>query len=142
MKRFSVLFLVLFLSGCDLHLKFDKQPDGPVLARFDGAKITEADFVRKVEGLPRSMQSVAMQRKKELIDDMAAEHFLMKEATRQGLDKDPDVKDLIETAQRKIVIAKLIEKEIDKKLSIKPEEVAQYYDTHKEEFMTPLLLRA
>src|SRR4051812_793693 len=107
MKRFSALFLALLLTGCNLDLKL-KNTDGPVLASFDGTKITEDEFIHKVEGLPRSLQRVAMQRKKDLIDDMAAEHFLIKEAQRQGLDKDRDVKALIETAQRKIVIAKLI----------------------------------
>jgi peptidyl-prolyl cis-trans isomerase C len=138
------LFLLLFLplvAGCNLDLKLDRT-DGPVLARFGADKITEKDFLEKVRSLPRSLQNIAMQRKKDFIDDMAAERFLMKEAQRQGLDEDKDVKDLIETAQKKIVIAKLIEKEIDQKLTIEPGDIAQYYEFHKEEFMTPLLLRA
>jgi parvulin-like peptidyl-prolyl isomerase len=46
------------------------------------------------------------------------------------------------TAHHKILIAKLIEKEVDKKIRVEAEEVAKYYEFHKEEFMTPLLLRA
>ena len=140
MRKFAVLFLVLFLSGC--APKTSVQSEDKVLARFDGTTITEKDFLRKVEGLPPALQSVAKQRKKDLIDDMAAEHFLLKEAERQRLDKDADVRDLIRVAQKKIVIAKLIENEVDLKIVIAPAEVSQYYEFHKEEFMTPKMFRA
>ncbi len=139
MRKIVVLFLFLFISGCNLK---SNSSHSKVLARFDGTTITEQDFLRKVEGLPRALQSVALSRKKDMIEDMAAEHFLLKEAERQGLNKDPDVQDLIHLAEKKIVISKLIEKEIDRKISISPDEVSQYYEFHKDEFMTPLLFRA
>ena len=141
MKRILLLLLALFLAGCS-SASTSPRSQGKVLARFDGTTLTDLDFLKKVQSLPQALQKAAMQRKKELIDDMAAEHFLIKEAERQGLAKDPDVRDLIQTAQKKIVIAKLIENEIDKKLTLKPEDVTQYYEFHKEEFMTPLLFRA
>ena len=141
MKRIVVLSLLLFLAGCSLK-SATPQSKGQVLARFDGTQITDQDFFKKIQTLPQALQKVAMGRKNELIEDMAAEHFLMKEAGRQGLDKESDVQDLIRAAQKKIVIAKLIDKEVDKKIIIKPEEVSQYYEFHKEEFMTPLLMRA
>ena len=140
MRKATVLFLLLFLSGCGL--KFDKPSAGKVVASFDGIQVTDQDFLKKVQTLPRALQKVAMDRKKDLINDIAAEHFLMKEAERQGLNKEPDVQDLIQAAQKKIVIAKLVENEVDKKLSLKPEDVSQYYEYHKEEFMTPLMMRA
>ena len=141
MKRAVFLLLLLSITGCSLK-SAPPLSKGRVLARFDGTQITDQDFLNKVRTLPRALQSVAMERKKDLLEDMAAEHFLMKEAERQGLSKDPDVQDLFRVAQKKIVLAKLIDKEIDKKLSIKPEEVSQYYEFHKKEFMTPLLMHA
>jgi peptidyl-prolyl cis-trans isomerase C len=140
MRRAAVLVLLLFLSGCNSESN-DSSTD-KVLARFDGTTITERDFLKKAEGLPRALQNVAMKRKKELIEDMVAEHFLLREAERQRLNKDPDVQDLIRVAQKKITIAKLVEKEIDRKISILPDEVSQYYEFHQDEFMTPLLFRA
>ncbi len=139
MRKALLVFLVLFLAGCNLKVS---QPKSKVLARFDGTQVTEVDFLKKVAGLPQALQNVAMEHKKDLIDDIAAEHFLLKEAERRGLEREADVKDLIETARKKIVIAKLVEKEVDRKIMVIPDEVSQYYDFHKEEFMTPLLLRA
>lgn len=140
MRKLTLLFLLLFLTGC--NLKFNSQPKSQVLARFDGVQVTEQDFLNKVKTLPRSLQNVVMNRKQDLIQDMAAEHFLVKEAERQGVAKDPEVRDLIQVARKKIITAKLIDKEVDRQLSLKPEEAADYYQLHKEEFMTPLLLRA
>ena len=142
MRRIATLLLLLLLPGCSLNLSGPSASKGKVLARFDGLEITDQDVFKKVRAMPKATQKVVMEHRKELIEDMAAEHFLMKEAERQGVNKDKDVRELIQVAQKKIVIAKLIDKEVDKKLTITPEDVAQYYDFHKEEFMTPLLMRA
>ena len=75
MRKATVLFLLLFLSGCGL--KFDKPSAGKVVASFDGVKVTDQDFLKKVQTLPRALQKVAMDRKKDLINDIAAEHFLI-----------------------------------------------------------------
>lgn len=140
MKKLAPFLIVLLLSGC---LSSSKQKDSsPVLARFDGQAITEKQFVEKVKFLPKPVQSLAGERKKDLLEDMAAEHFLLKEAKKQGLAEEDDVQDLVEAAKRKILIAKLVEKEVDERIQIAPDEVSKYYELHKEDFMTPLMLRA
>ncbi len=139
MKKFVALFsLALALSGC-LSLKSD---NSKVLAHFDDSTITENAFLERVRSLPKDLQTVAMSRRKDFIQDLVAEHFLLKEAVRRKLDKDVDVKDLIEAARKKILIAKLAEKEVDEKIRLDGQDVAKYYEFHKSEFMTPLLLRA
>ena len=139
MKRFFALSVCLLtICGC-LSLKSD---NSKVLAKFDGTTVTEREFSKKVQGLPKSVQGAALERRKDLVEDMAAEHFLLKEALRRGLDKDQDVKDLFDTARKKILIARLIEKEVDEKIQLGPDDLAKYYEFHQEEFMTPLLLRA
>ena len=130
--------VILVVSGC-VSKHADKSK---VLARFDGTTITENDLLSRIKSLPKTVQAIISERKKDLLEDMAAEHFLLKEAERRGLDKDPDVNNLIQTAHNKILIAKLVEKEVDQKIHVEAEEVAKYYEFHKEEFMTPLLLRA
>src|SRR5262245_57495038 len=133
MKKFSVFLLAFVLSGC-LSLKSD---NSKVLARFDDETVTEKEFLKKLEALPKSVQALALDRKKDLIDDIAAEHFLLKEAKKRGLDKDPDVQDLIQAAQKKILIARLVEKEVDERIGVDQAEIAKYYEFHQDEFMTP-----
>ncbi len=131
-----VLGILVLVSGCE------KKSAGPILARFDGDQITETDFNKKLKGLPTEIRVAAIRRKKEFIEDMAAEHFLLKEAQRRKIEMDPDVKELLKTARKKIIIAKLIETEVDKKLKLGVDEASQYYESHSSEFMTPLLFRA
>lgn len=138
MKPFGLLLVILSIAGC-VPAEKDKTE---VLASFDGTTITTKEFSEKIRALPKSVQAVAVDRKKDLIEDMAAEHFLYKEAVRQGLEKDPDVRKTIRTAEHKILIAKLIDREINGKIAITEDEIAKYYEFHKNEFMTPLSLRA
>ncbi len=138
-KFLALLTVLLVFPGC-LNLK--KLDSSDVLARFDGETITKDDFLKKVRTLPKALQRVAMSKKEDLIEDMAAEHFLLKEAERQGLEKEPDVKEMVQKAHQKIVIAKLVENEVDKKIVVSSDDVNQYYEFHKEEFVTPLLLNA
>jgi peptidyl-prolyl cis-trans isomerase C len=140
MRKFlALLTILLVIPGC-LNLK--KSDPSAILARFDGETITKDDFLKKVGTLPKALQRVAMSKKEDLIEDMAAEHFLLKEAERQGLEREPDVKEMLQKAHQKIIIAKLVDKEVDKRIAISDEDVSQYYEFHKEEFVTPLLLNA
>ncbi|HTL71206.1 MAG TPA: peptidylprolyl isomerase [Candidatus Eisenbacteria bacterium] len=131
-----LLFLLLAtaLTGCG-----EKKN---ILARFSGMSITEEEFKEKIESLPRQLRGVVLQNKKEFIEDLAAEHFLLKEAQRRGVDRDPEVKELLEQAKKKIIAAKLVETEVDNKISLGPEEASRYYEAHKDEFMAPALYRA
>jgi peptidyl-prolyl cis-trans isomerase C len=133
-----VFVLSFFLPGCDIASK----EDGKTLATFDGMKITEKEFQQKVSSLPRQLREVALRNKREFLDDMASEHYLLKEAERRKVESQKDVRDLIDAARKKIMVAKLIDTEIDKKVTLTPEEVRGYYETRKEDFMTPLILRA
>ncbi len=85
---------------------------------------------------------MALRRKKDFINEMVDEHFLVKEAKKQNIENLPDVKELIAAARKKIIVSKLIELEVDKKVRLEPDEAQKYYEAHKDEFMTPLLLRA
>ncbi len=132
------LALSLLTSGCG----DSSQGGGKTLATFGGMKITEDEFKQKSESLPKQLRQAALRNKREFIEDMANEHYLLKEAERLKIEAQPEVKSLIAAARRKILIAKLVSLEIDKKITLVPEEVRDYYDAHKEDFMTPLLLRA
>ena len=137
MKKLSLLFLILMLGGCTL-----KSHSGNALARFDGTSITDKEFTHRLETLPKEVRGFAVRRKKDFLNDMIAEHFLMKEAELRGIARDPEVRDLLDSARKKIIIARLIEKEVDDKITVASDEAEKYYQAHKDEFMTSLTLRA
>ena len=137
MKKISFFILALFLIGCS-----SKSSGGAVLARFDGVTLTDTEFIQRIEGMPKDVQNFVIRRKKEFLEDLVAEHFLSKEAKKRNLEKDPEVQALLESAHRKILIARLVEKEVDDKIVLGADEAQKYYQSHKEEFMTTLTLRA
>ena len=119
-----------------------QKSNSPTVVRFAGQTITEAEYKTKVQSLPREIQNVVLRDKKRFAEDMAVERLLIAEAKKKGIEVLPDVQDLLRAAKNKILVAKLIELEIDKKLTLDPDEAQRYYEAHKQEFMTPLLLRA
>lgn len=139
MKKFYILLLFFLissaLSGCgDVKSK--------PLAVVDGKVITIGDFEKRLSKLPAYYQTLASKRKKDFLDDMIAEQLLYKEALKRRLHKESDVKELMEEAGRKILVAKLMEVEGKKKGSVTEEDVKAFYEVHKDEFVTPLKLRA
>ncbi len=137
MKKIHYFLLVVLISGCA-----SKSTEGVSLARFEGGKVTEKDYLRRLEAMPEEARSFVRGHKKEFLEDIVAEHFLLKEAKRRGIQKDPEVQQLLEAAQRKIIISRLVQKEIDDKVSLTDEEVEKYYTNHQDEFMTSMTLRA
>lgn len=136
-NRGVVLLIALsFLTGCA------QKPSGTVLARFGSSKITASEFKEKMQNLPKEIKNVAIRRKKDFLEEMVNEQYLYQEAMRRNIQNEPEVKQLLEAARRKIVIAKLIQEEIDKKINLSSDNATNFYELHKEEFMTPLLLRA
>ncbi len=127
---------VFLLGGCVI------KKNDTVLARFSGTTIKESEFTSKIQRMPREIQGVALRRKKEFLEEMMDEALLTKEAERRGITRLQDVKEVLEAAHRKIMIAKLIEQEVDQKIKLERDEIIRYYESHKEEFMTPRLFRA
>lgn len=134
--KLIALFLILITAGCG------KKDSSSVVARFGKEVITEAEYKEKLERLPQGLRGIAAANKKEFLEDLVAERLLLNEAKRRKIEALPDVKFLLEAARKKITVAKLIELEVDKKVTLGVEEPMVYYQAHKEEFTTPVLLRA
>ena len=109
----------------------------PVVAEIDNEKITLSEFHQELEKLPPNLRQMAADKRiqKEFLDQRATSRLLYNEGISLGLTKDPTVKQQIEEATRKIVLAALLRKEVDNQ--IKPpseEELKKYYQTHADEF--------
>lgn len=132
----SALFLAVILSftGCG-------DAKSKPLAKVNGKVITVGDFETRLSKMPAYYKALASQRKKDFLDDMINEQLMYKEALKRGLNRDPEVKDLIEEAKSKILVAKLLEVE-GKKSVVSEDKVKEFYEVHKDDFVTPLKMRA
>lgn len=131
---FSAFLSTLIIAGAALSVN---ATDDPVVAEIGAEKITLSQFKEELEKLPPNLKQMASDKKiqKEFLDQLATSRLLYQEGVKQGIDKDPTVKSQINEASRKIVLAALLQKEIESRIKTPtPEAVEQYYKTHTDEF--------
>lgn len=114
----------------------------PYVAIVNKQVITEEDFSSRIAKLPERYQDVIRANKKKFLDELIVDTLLYQEALRLKLDEDEDARAVIEEAKKKIIIAKLLNKMIDKAVTLDEAEAREYYDNNLEEFQTPEILRA
>ena len=128
----------LFLNGCEPR----SSGQDKVLATVGNKFITLHDFRQKLSRLPSYYQGMAEKNKKTLFDDMIVESLFLEDAMRKGIDRDREVRDIINEARKKIIIAKFVKTEVDDKIKVSEEEMKKYYEEHKDEFKKPEMWRA
>ena len=141
MKRNIIIITLLMfsasLTGCG------KAPtEETVLVSIGETNITVSDFNERIANLPPRYKEIIVNRKDEYLEELINNTLLYQEAVRQGLDKDNDVLRVIEEAKKKIIIARLLEDKVDRTIEVTDEDVKAYYDAHKDEYMTPEVMRA
>ncbi len=139
MKRWVLIFMILSISvvsGCA------KKETGDVVATVNGVPITLSMIEAKIEKLPKYYQTFAVQHKKEIVNEMIVEKLLYDEARKRKLNLDPDIKELINDATKKILISRVIEEEAKKSTPVSEDDVKIYYEENKEKYMVPETVRA
>lgn len=116
--------------------------DGRVLARVSNQAITERDLKAKIAKMPPYYQNIVAKNPKRYVEDMIVEMLCYEEGVRKGIDRDKEVKEVVNEAKRKIVTAKLIKNEVEDKIVVTEDEIKKYYDAHKDEFKSPEMWRA
>ncbi len=128
---------VYFLTGCKGGAKKE------ILATVDGKyEITLTEFNQRIEKLPERYQEVINKNKPEFLNELVINVLLYNEALKKGLEKDKEVKDVLEEAKKKILISKLLQEEVEGKVNVSQDEIREYYDKNRDKFTTPEVLRA
>jgi peptidyl-prolyl cis-trans isomerase C len=139
MRRLLVLGLCALAVACS--------PSGPTktgtpVARGNGVVVTADEFKARLDEQSPFIRArySTLERKKEFLDNLIRQEILAVEAEKQGLDKDPDVRNTI----RKIMVQKLVQKKFqpDANPADVPEaDLAKYYEEHKAEYVRPRKVR-
>jgi len=85
---------------------------------------------------------MAEKNKKSLLDDMIVESLFLEDAVRKGVDRDKEVRDILEEAKKKIIMAKFMKLEVDDKIKLSEEDMKKYYEGHLDQYKKPELWRA
>lgn len=130
----ALIAISLLLTGCGKK--------GKELARVNDEIITLEEFNERIERLPQHYRDIIKGQKEKFLDDIIMENLLYKEALKSGVSKDAEVQEFLAEARKKIIVASLIKKRVEDKVSVTEEEITKYYDEHSEEFMLPERWRA
>lgn len=139
MKSLFLVFMALtisMVSGCA------KKGTGDIVATVNGTPITVAMMETKIEKLPQYYQTFAVEHKNEIVNEMIVEELLYNEAKKRKLDRDPDIKNLINDATKKILISMIVEEQVKKSAPVSEDDVKAYYENNKEKYVVPEMIKA
>lgn len=134
---FLCVAALISLTGCGKLKSTTPIAQKDVAANVDGQVITLKDIDARISKMPAYYQQMLKGRKKELLEDMVLETLLFNEAKKRGLEKDKEVRELLEEAQKKVLISKLLNDEVENKSTVSDKDVEEYYNSHKDEFVLP-----
>jgi len=117
--------------------------ENKVVAEVNGVKLTEMDIETLVDKLSPQLQGrfATPEGKKEIIDHMINELLMEQAALKKGLDKDPKVAALLNSARRQILVENLTANEIVK-TEVKDEQAKKWYSDNIADLMQPEKVRA
>ncbi len=133
---YGAVALITSVSGCA------KKDDTAVLAMVGDRVISSREFTSRIAKLPSYYQTVVARNREKFLDDLIVEEIFYEEAVRTGLTRDRETQDVIKEAKKKILIARLLKKEVEDKIRIDESEARKYYEEHKDEFKSPEMWRA
>lgn len=115
---------------------------GKTLAVVNGDVITEQDVSHRMTKLPASYRQALGGDRHRLLEEMVMETLLFQEARKRGLDRDPQVRELLVEAKRQIMIGRLMEQEGQRQGAVTDQDIAAYYEQNKAQFSQPERWRA
>jgi len=141
MKIKTRLILTLALAGALAGCAGTS--DKEVLVRIDKKHtITLKDFNDRIAKMPERYREVINKNRKQFLDEIIVDILLYNEALKQGLDSDEEVKQVVKEARKKILIARLLQSDVEDEIVIGETEIDDYYVANREKFAMPEVLRA
>lgn len=123
------------LAGCGSQGKLEAVVNGQV--------ITSKEVDERIARMnPAIRPSVANDRRR-VVEQLVTETLLFQEANRRGLDRDREVRQLLQEARRQILIGRLLEvARQELRGTVPEEEIAHFYEAHRADFSQPESWRA
>lgn len=125
----------------------DGQPAGgttpaqkPVLATVGDRSITTGDLKDYLENRDMTGAATTLQEVEQHLEEMILDEVLYQEAIRRKLDEDPEIRERV----RQLLTRKLLDEQVNKpwwNKRIPEEEIASYYEAHKDAFQRPEQVR-
>lgn len=136
--------VLLFLGWAAPAVCADPEAGAEVLATVGSQTITAADLEEKLSMLPPQFRSryESPEGRQKLLDQSIKFSLLAQEARAEGIDKRPDVARKIEEVTSNIIIQELTKERITEAVAVSDEDIATYYEEHKDSYLRPEKVKA
>lgn len=141
-KSVVAVVAVMALFGCtgkkESDVKKEAAPSGPVLAEVGGTSITVAAFNKELENLPPYLKPMTetADGKKEMLETMIIRELILQEASKDGIENSPAVKEKLEELKKRLVVEAYLKKKVEEQAKVSDEELKKFYEQNKDKFKT------
>ena len=132
----TVTFLIvgfsMFIGGCSQKIQQEN-----ILAEFGDKVVMVDELEQEISELPEWKQKKYRDQegKEEYLILMAESRMLLQVAAEKGLDKDQEIVKQTREYKDQLMVKDLVKREVDDQISITDEELKQYYEDHKADYV-------
>jgi parvulin-like peptidyl-prolyl isomerase len=132
------------LTNTQLYDLVDTSEYPLVILSYDDTTYTIGDYIEELRTYPfwKSGPIVNDQFLRSFIEGIIMEYHMADEAQERGLDQDPFVKRGLRKKRRDLIFDAMYREEVFANIHVSEEEKEEYYEEHREDFFTPMRVRA
>jgi len=120
------IFSLLIAFGCQSS---QNSPDGKVMAKVNGQELTEEQI--NAELSLAYGDNIPAQARKDYLNRWIDNQLFYEEAKRRGLEKNPEVKERIEQADKDVMVVSLLQGQITKQIQVSEDEARKFYEQNQ-----------
>ena len=148
-KLIAAVLCAAALFGCQggtpsADSKTEAKKEGQVLAEVNGGSITTGDFNRELKNLPEYLKAMAdtPEGRKEMLDTMVIRELILQQATKDGLDKGPEIEDKMRDLKKRLIVESFLKKKVETESQVSDADLQKFYEQNKEKFKTGEQIKA
>ena len=148
-KLFTATLCVAALVGCQGSSNTGGgtsagKKEGKVLAEVNSGSITTGDFDRELKNLPEYLKAMAdtPQGRKEMLDTMVIRELILQQASKDGLDKGPEIEEKLQDLRKRLVVESFLKKKVEVESKVSDEDMKKFYEQNKDKFKSGEQIKA
>lgn len=148
-KLFTTTLCAAALFGCQggtpsVGGKSEGKKVGQVMAEVNSASITTGDFERELKNLPEYLKAMAdtPQGRKEMLDTMVIRELILQQASKDGLDKGPEIEEKLQDLRKRLIVESFLKKKVEAESQVSDADLQKFYEQNKDKFKSGEQMRA
>lgn len=140
-KIITATLCIFALVGCQkgpAGSTTETKKEGQVMAEVNGRTITTGDYSREMKNLPEYLKSMATtpQGRKEMLDTMVIRELILQQASKEGLDKGPELAEKLEDLKKRLIVESYLKKRVETDAKVSDDDLKKFYEQNKDKFKT------